>query len=184
MSGFGLSFSHVGLFVHDMDKIVDFYERALGFFVTDHGVLNGNRITFLSRDPREHHQIVFVAGRNVPRESKLLNQLSFRVASLRELLTFARSLNLDEVSDLEPVIHGNAWSLYFRDPEHNRLEVFADSDWYINQPIKEVLDFSLSEEEIRALTYEYCRQQPGFKPIAEWQAEMGELMGATVETSS
>ena len=173
-----ISFSHIGLFVNDLDRIVDFWTRVMRFFVTDRGELNGQAIAFLSRDPAEHHQLVFIGGRDVPIDGKLLNQMSFRVETLADLLDFIRRLESEDgVSNFEPVIHGNAWSLYFRDVEHNRVEVFTDSDWYINQPIKEVLDFTLTEEEIRRQTLEFCRSQPGFKPIAEWRAETEQMMG-------
>lgn len=171
-----LQLSHFGLFVRDIDKIVDFYETVMGFTVTDRGVLNGNRIVFLSRDPREHHQIVFVAGRDSDRSVKLLNQMSFRLETLSELLVFAKNLAGWDVSDLEPIIHGPSWSLYFRDPEGNRVEVFVDSEWYIPQPVKEVLDFSLSEEEILRRTKEYCEAQPGFRPMHEWREEISARM--------
>ena len=36
--------------------------------------------------------------------------------------------------------HGNAWSVYFRDPEGNRIEIFCDTEWYIEQPCVEDLD--------------------------------------------
>lgn len=174
-----LSFSHIGLFVVDMERIVRFYTDIMGFFVTDRGVLAGNPITFLSRDPKEHHQIVFVAGRTVDRSVKLLNQMSFRIGSLTELLKFVKKLKSADASDFEPVIHGNAWSLYFRDPEGNRVEVFADTDWYIPQPIKVSLDFELNEDEIRSQTYEFCKNQPGFCSRAEWHDRMKRLMEPT-----
>ena len=177
MSTPALAFSHMGLFVSDMDKIVKFYVDVMGFFVTDRGHLNGSSITFLSRNPYEHHQLVFVEGRNTESTTKLLNQMSFRLGSLGELIAFVANLDGKEVTNLEPVIHGNAWSIYFRDPEGNRAEVFADSDWYINQPIKEFLDFSLPEDEIRSRTLEFCKQQPGFRPVEEWRSEMRVLMG-------
>ena len=53
--------------------------------------------------------------------------------------------------------HGNAWSLYFRDPEGNRLEMFCDTQWYIEQPCLEDLDLSLPAEEIRARSDAFCR---------------------------
>lgn len=172
-----LVFSHIGLYVDDMEKMVDFYTNVMGFFVTDRGMLNGETpITFMSRDPLEHHQLVFVQGRDTLPNTRLLNQLSFRIGTLSELLEFVRGVAAKEISDLEPVIHGNAWSLYFRDPEGNRAEVFADSDWYINQPIKESFDFALSEEEIRRQTYEFCKDQPGFRPLSEWQNDMKIMM--------
>lgn len=173
--GWRLAFSHVGFFVTDMDRVVDFYHRVLGFFITDRGVLNGKPITFLSRDPREHHQIVLVAGRS-PGTLQNINQISFRVQSLGELQALYQHLVATGVEGMDPVTHGNAWSLYFRDPEGNRLEVFADTDWYIAQPLKEPLDLCLPEAEIRRQTLAFCRDRPGFKSIAQWREQMRALM--------
>ncbi len=53
--------SHVGLYVHDVPKMLDFYTKVLGFVVSD-GAPDG-RITFLSRNPSDHHQVVLVRGR-------------------------------------------------------------------------------------------------------------------------
>ena len=56
--------SHIGIYVTDMDRMRDFYTRLLGFNVMDAGELrNGLRLTFLSKDPKDHHQIVLVGGR-------------------------------------------------------------------------------------------------------------------------
>ncbi|HLS98331.1 MAG: VOC family protein [Porticoccaceae bacterium] len=173
--GWRLAFSHVGFFVADMDRVVDFYHRVLGFFITDRGVLNGKPITFLSRDPNEHHQIVLVAGRD-PGALQNINQISFRVQSLGELQALYRRLVATGVAGMDPVTHGNAWSLYFQDPEGNRLEVFADTDWYIAQPLKEPLDLDLPEAEIRRQTLAFCRDRPGFKSIAQWREQMRALM--------
>jgi len=172
---YSLSFSHVGFFVADIDRMVAFYSDVLGFFVTDHGVLNGKRITFLSRDPREHHQIVLVAERQ-PGTLQNINQISFRVGSLGQLQALYRRLAAVDTAGMEPVTHGNSWSIYFHDPEGNRLEVFADTDWYISQPLKKPLDLTRPEEEIRAETERFCTSSEGFKPITEWHREMRALM--------
>ena len=56
--------SHIGLFVTDMKRMRDFYTGLLGFKVMDSGELrSGVHLTFLSKDPRDHHQIVLVTGR-------------------------------------------------------------------------------------------------------------------------
>lgn len=170
-----LSFSHVGFFVTAMDTMVDFYSNVLGFFITDRGVLNGRPITFLSRDPTEHHQIVMVAGRE-PGALQNINQVSFRVGSLSQLQALYRRLVTMGVKGMDPVTHGNSWSMYFQDPEGNRLEVFTETEWYISQPLKEPLDLNLPEAEIRRQTLEFCRLRPGFKPIEEWQAGMRAMM--------
>ena len=168
-----LSFSHVGFFVNDLPKMVDFYTRVLGFTVTDRGFVYGNEIVFTSWDPREHHQIVLVAGRKGPLDFNHINQLSFRVEDVADLQTLWRAVKDEpDVSELRPVNHGNAWSLYFRDPEGNRIEVFCDTEWYIEQPCVEPLDLSLPADELRRRSDEFCRTAPGFKPVAEFRAEI------------
>ena len=62
---------------------------------------------------------------------------------------------------MRPMDHGNAWSLYFRDPEGNRLEVFCDTQWYIEQPCLEDLDLSLPADQIRAKSDAFCRKRAG-----------------------
>lgn len=176
--GFSLRFSHVGLFVMDLQRMVDFYGRVLGFALTDRGRLGEAELAFLSRDPRDHHQIVLVTGRPPGLADRIVNQVSFRVESLRELQNFYRRIRAERVEELAPVCHGNAWSVYFRDPEGNRLEVFVDTDWYVSQPLREPIDLDQPEAEIRRITEILCRKQPGFKPIGEWRAEIARKIAA------
>ena len=58
-------FSHFGINCDDADKLEDFYTRVLGFCVSDHGLFRGDkdRIIFMTRRPREHHQFVLAGGR-------------------------------------------------------------------------------------------------------------------------
>ena len=62
---FSLAFTHVGIHVTDMDRMVDFYSRVVGFAVSDRGprLTGGGEIAFMTRDPREHHQLVLATGR-------------------------------------------------------------------------------------------------------------------------
>jgi catechol 2,3-dioxygenase len=166
-----IQFSHIGLFVNDLPMMEAFYRDVMHFHITDRGLLRGHNVVFLSRDFREHHQIVLVSGRTAARDARLVNQISFRVPCLDSLRTFYARVCELHVPKIDPVLHGNAWSVYFEDPEGNRVEVFTDSDWYIEQPIKEHLDLSLPAPEIRRLTHSFCVGKPGFKPFAEWQAQ-------------
>ena len=52
-----LSMSHIGLYVHDLPRMEDFYTRVLGFTVTDRGKVRGADIVFTSWDPKDHHQV-------------------------------------------------------------------------------------------------------------------------------
>src|ERR1700745_3458014 len=72
--------SHVGLYVHDVPKMIDFYTKVLGFVVSD-GAEDG-RITFLSRNPSDHHQVVLVRGRTTDTETPMVQQVSFNVGNL------------------------------------------------------------------------------------------------------
>jgi catechol 2,3-dioxygenase len=168
----GLAFSHVGLYVADLARMEDFYARVLGFTVTDRGQLPTPAglvdLVFLSRDPGEHHQIVLASGRPEHLPFNVVNQLSFRVPDLATLRQFHDVLQAEAVDEMRPVTHGNAISLYFRDPEGNRLEVFMDTPWYCTQPCRVPLDFSMSDQQILDWTESLVRQLPGFTSHGEW----------------
>lgn len=172
-----LRFSHAGFYVRDLPRMVDFYTRVLGFIVTDRGIHNGSEIVFTSWDAEEHHQIILVAGRHGPLEFNHINQLSFRVDTLEQLQSVWRAVTAEpEVADLRPTSHGNAWSIYFRDPEGNRIEIFCDTEWHVTQPCGQPLDLSLPAGEIRDRTEAFCRGAPGFKPMAAYRREMEEIL--------
>jgi len=170
---YSLSFSHVGIFVTDLARMVDFYTRFLGFVVSDRGAgTQGGEIAFMTRDPREHHQLVMATGRPADLKFNVINQLSFRVDSLRTLREMHAALKNEPVKLLGPVTHGNALSVYFLDPEGNRVELLIDTPWYVPQPHRVPVDLSLPDEELWASIERHCRPVPGFKPRAEWAAEI------------
>jgi len=172
-----LSFSHLGFFVKDLAKMEAFYKRVLGFQDTDRGMARGRPIVFLSRDPNEHHQIVLVEGRTGNLDDLVLNQISMRVDSLQELRELKTTIEAEpDVSDINPVDHGNAWSVYFRDPEGNRLEVFVDAPWYVIQPHIEPLDLDKSDEEIIEGSRAAVKDDPTYKPAEEWRAAFRERL--------
>lgn len=162
--------SHIGLFVTDMDKMREFYTRLLGFRVMDAGEMRGTRLTFFSKDPKDHHQIVMVTGRK-PGTPSTINQLTFRVASIKEVRAMHDLAVANKAKGVDPVDHGNAWSVYFMDPEGNRLEFFCDTPWYVAQPHRVALDFSLSDEEIMESTRKRIERDPTFCAFSEWRAE-------------
>src|ERR1700752_4119642 len=71
--------SHVGIYVTDVPKMIDFYTKVLGFVVSD-GAPDG-RITFLSRNPSDHHQVVLVRGRDTEVDTPMVQQISFNVGT-------------------------------------------------------------------------------------------------------
>jgi catechol-2,3-dioxygenase len=181
-----LSFSHMGIFVTDVARMQDFYTRVLGFTVTDRGELEtaagGSEtagpltLVFLSRDPREHHQIVLASGRPADSGFNPINQISFRLDDFAGLRELHGRLQHEPVTHLAPVSHGNALSVYFRDPEGNRVELFVDTPWYVRQPLRVPMDMKLSDAELWRWAEAEARKQPDFKPVAEWRAQMQRKM--------
>lgn len=170
--------SHIGLFVTDMAKMRDFYTRLLGFKVMDEGALRagGPRLTFLSKDPKDHHQIVLVDGRETGTRSTV-NQITFRVASIKEVRAMHDLAVANKVEGVDPVDHGNAWSVYFLDPDGNRLEFFCDTPWYVAQPHRVALDFSLSDREIAEATRKRLAGDPTTRPFGKWREEKRRELG-------
>lgn len=172
-----LVFSHMGFYVRDLERMARFYKDVLCFFETDRGDLGPVQLLFLSRDPTEHHQVVLATGRPVDLAFSVINQISLRVPDLATLREVRNRVAAEpDVTDLVCATHGNAVSIYFRDPEGNRLEVFLDMPWYCAQPLREPIDLDQSDEAVMAQAEALARSRPRFQSRAEWQAGMERLM--------
>jgi catechol 2,3-dioxygenase-like lactoylglutathione lyase family enzyme len=169
---FGLTLSHVGIYVTDMPRMIDFYTGFLGFAVSDRGKRVDGEIVFLTRDPREHHQVVLASGKPADLPFNIVNQLSFRVDSLETLRELRRGIPAEQASELGPVSHGNALSVYLHDPEKNRVELLIDTPWYVPQPCRLPVDLALPDDELWAALEKQARAQPGFKPRSVWTVEI------------
>jgi catechol 2,3-dioxygenase-like lactoylglutathione lyase family enzyme len=168
-----LTLSHVGLYVNDMPRMLDFYSGFLGFAISDRGeTRDGGEIVFMTRDPREHHQFVLATGRPAELPFNIVNQLSFRVDSLDTLRELHSGLKNESTVELGTVTHGNALSVYFHDPEKNRVELLIDTPWYVPQPCRIPVDLSLSDDALWASIEKAARELPGFKPRAAWVADI------------
>src|ERR1700724_3512681 len=134
--------SHVGLYVHDVPKMIDFYSNVLGFVVSD--------------------------GAEVP----MVQQVSFNVGTLPQVQKAFRKVRDAGCEGIRPICHGNAWSVYFQDPEGNQIEMFCDTPWYVPQPLGFKIDLDKPADELFAETEAFCRDKDGFMPIEEWRAEI------------
>ena len=181
-NGFSLALSHVGYLVTDMNKMVDFYTRVLKFVVSDRGDREQNgSIVFMTRDAREHHQLVFATGRPTDLTFSIVQQISFRVDSLATLRELFHAVQKEPIQKmLGPVTHGNALSVYFLDPEGNRVELLIDTPWYVPQPHRLVVDLEQSDDQLWASIEKHVRATPGFRPVEEWRADITKKIAASV----
>ena len=168
---------HVGITVCNLDRMVAFYTRVLGFTLSDRGVTSwGQELAFLSRDPNEHHQLVFGSGRPDGVPSQII-QLSLEMKSLADLRAMHAIVSKEnEVTDIQTRAHGVAFSMYFKDPEANVVETFVPSPWYLPAPTAVPFDFSLSDAEIFESVRAQVKQRPGYKTYREWRDEAAKRM--------
>ncbi len=161
----------MGIMVRDLPALEEFYTRVFRMLVSDRGVGHHfkREIVFLTADERQHHQLVLAAGRG-PDAPSTIFQMSFKVQSLDELRTIRDKARAAGATDVRGLNHGNAWSVYFYDPEHNLVEVYLDTPFHVPQPHGDPLDLSQPDEKILRDTEAMCRRDPGFMMMTDYVA--------------
>lgn len=140
---------HTGLWVYDLDTMRDFYSRVLGLTVTDEDA--GLGMVFLSSRPEvEHHEMVLAAGRTAAIGDLQTHQISWRVDSFESLQEFKRRFAAEGVRLQQVVTHGNAFGIYFFDPEGNRGEVYWQTGTDVAQPFRKTLDLDQEPDAVFA----------------------------------
>ena len=166
-TGLKLEVAHSVLYVHDADKMIGFYTDMLGFEVTDRGPILDQEIIFMSQIATHHHQVAFITGRGAPEKSNSTHHTAYRSSgSLDDLKALLGRLQAHpEVTGIMPLTHGNAWSIYFQDPENNGVEIFIDTPWHVKQPQGKPLDLTRSNDEIIAATEAAFANEPEFSDL-------------------
>ncbi len=169
-----LHWSHTGLLVLEMDEMLDFYTKVLGFQITDRGPFPGpnagdSEIVFMSQVDTDHHQFAFVDGIRDENPPNSVHHFAFRVDSLDDVKQMDARLEKDgRVKNRLPLTHGNAWSIYFADPEGNGIEIFCDTPWHVRQPQGKPWDRDKSNDEILDETRRDFEDDPAFGPIEDF----------------
>ena len=141
-----LGLGHVGIYVHDLEKMVAFYRDTLGQRITKQNWRAG--IVFLSADPeRADHEIALFRGRADDTDSRVI---SLRVATLDDLRAVYRRL-IDAGLRIDAVVnHVSALGCYYFDPEGNRSEVFWVTGRACWVPIAHLIDIEQSDKAVLA----------------------------------
>ena len=168
---------HVGLICDNFLRIRDFYTRVIGLTVTDEDPDRGS--CFLSADPEnEHHELALGQARGPddpagPRPKTTgVGQVSFIVDSMDSLkMLYQRLLKEDDVRIDNVVTHGISCSVYFFDPEGNRVELYYKTGYIVKQGFSRPIDLeNQSNEEILAFSKSF-------------ESEMGPFQGAKLPVS-
>jgi catechol-2,3-dioxygenase len=79
-----------------------------------------------------------------------LNQVSFIVKSMDDLREFYHRLQEEGLRIERTVTHGISCSIYFYDPEDNRVELYYKTGYSVRQPLGEHIDLDKPSEEVLA----------------------------------
>ena len=158
--------SHFEIRARDQAAMEKFYTEVLGFIVSDRGVLDagpmrGRELIFLSHSPEEHHQIVLIPS-DAQAAGSGIGHVAFRVDSLDEVRRVYEKVRALPHAKPEPVSHGNTWSVYFRDPEDNRIEVFTQTPWHTTQPCRFDVDYDQPDDKLKEATLGTAKTLAGF----------------------
>jgi catechol 2,3-dioxygenase len=170
----GYTVSHFEIRARDQAVMEKFYTEVLGFIVSDRGLLTGGpaagrELIFLSHSPEEHHQIVLIPSDAKEASGSGIGHVAFRVDSLDEVRRVFEKVRALPHAKPEPVSHGNTWSVYFRDPEDNRIEIFTQTPWHATQPCRFDVDYDQPEAQLKQATLSTAQTLPGFVSSEDWQ---------------
>ncbi len=169
----GMKLSHAFIDVADLNKVAPFYTDVLGFMITDRGHINGEiEAIFMSQDPDNHHQIALAQTLPEKNSEQNLGHVAFRAESLDDLRALKNRLISEGIKIGREISHGNAWSLYFADPEGNGVECFVDTPFHVSQPQVKPTDIDLDDEALLAKTRDDFSQEPEFGSYTDWQEAM------------
>ena len=150
---------HVGLYCNDLEKMRDFYARVLGLTISDEDLTRG--ICFLSGAPEsEHHELALVRAKEPTQKTQNVQQVSFKVRTLDDVRGFYHRL-VDAGAKIDrTVTHGIACSVYFFDPEGNRIELYYTTPYKIRQPLGEPIDLDKPDAELLAFAKSFEKNGP------------------------
>ncbi len=113
-------FAHFVLRVRDLEESRSWYETVLGM----HTVHDAGRLVFMTYDD-EHHRLALAetpVKDELPRGAAGLDHVAYTLGSLGDLLATYKRLKAAGIEPVWPINHGLTTSLYYADPDGNRVE--------------------------------------------------------------
>ena len=145
---------HVGLYCEDLGTMRDFYARVLGLTISDENRERG--ICFLSAAPEaEHHELALVQAKDPAQKTHHVQQVSFKVQSLEDVREYHHRLKREGMRIDRTVTHGIACSVYFYDPEDNRIELYYTTPYKVRQPLGETIDLDRPDADLLAFAQSF-----------------------------
>lgn len=118
-------FAHFVLRVRDVNASVAWYETVLGMEI----VHRAEKLAFLTYDD-EHHRLALAetpVAADLPPGAPGLDHVAYTLASLGDLLSTYKRLQAKGILPVWPINHGLTTSLYYQDPDGNRVEFQSEN---------------------------------------------------------
>ena len=120
-------FNHIAIFVQDLQKIADFYEKVMGLEKIPEPFHDGRHVWFRIG---EHGQLHVVGGATQPAPTMIDVHTAFRVASIADFMAHLDKMQVKYRSfkgDAKVALRPDGVSqIYFQDPDGYWIEVNDD----------------------------------------------------------
>lgn len=141
------TFAHFVLRVSNLQDSIDWYTTVLSMKVVHQNPF----LAFMTFD-EEHHRLALVQIKNddsITQETRLtlpgLDHVAYTIESLHDLLSIYKRLKQQDIVPVWPINHGLTTSLYYADPDGNRVEFQVE-----NFETKEELNAFMQSESFAA----------------------------------
>jgi catechol-2,3-dioxygenase len=131
-----IEFGHVALITANLDAMVAWYKTVFDMDV----VFQSERRAFLTFDDVHHRLVIAQPGRGAAPEPapQRVDHIAFRCTDHDHLVRWYRTLGHAAIEPLRATNHGIITSIYYADPDGNKIEFYADNfptvgalnDWF------------------------------------------------------
>ena len=160
-------YAHFVLRTGQFDTMAEWYKTVLAARI----VFRDERLCFLSYDD-EHHRLALInmpgLGPRDP-ESAGTDHVAYSYRNLGELLATYRRLKAHGILPHWPINHGVTTSMYYRDPDNNRVELQIDNYATAEECQAYFLSETFADNPV-GVTYdpeELCRRYEAGEPMSE-----------------
>ncbi|HEX3535381.1 MAG TPA: VOC family protein [Stellaceae bacterium] len=160
-------FAHFVLRSGQVDKLAEWYRTVLAARI----VFRDERLCFLSYDD-EHHRLAIIQIPGLqPRDpdGTGTDHVAYSYRDLGELLANYRRLKAAGILPHWPINHGVTTSMYYRDPDNNRVELQIDN-FATEAECQAYFQSQAFRENPVGVTYDpedLCRRYEAGEPVAE-----------------
>lgn len=117
--------AHLVLQVSDPEASLKFYQEFLDMELSEKSAANSRNRFFLTNSG-SHHKLVLMENKNLPDTSqRILQQIAFEVPDHPTLVQYYKRIKNKTKTELKD--NQISWSVYFYDPDQNKIEIFLDT---------------------------------------------------------